>query len=256
MAAGAQAAAVAITIDDCQVQQFGELIRDYGQSRFGYVVTPNVDHLIRYCDDSSFRALYAGAEYTLFDSRFLAHVLALTRRLRIGVCPGSDLVQWVFEHLLRPDDAVVLVGGSAQQAADLRQRFGLRGLHHIDPPMGFIRQPEAVEACLLAIEQVSPFRLCLLAVGSPQQEVLACELKRRGRARGLALCIGAAVNFVTRQERRAPRWMQRLGLEWLFRLLANPRRLARRYLLRGPQIFLLLPRIQIRLRRPALPAAR
>lgn len=67
-------------------------------------------------------------------------------------------------------------------------------------------------------------------------------------ARGLTLCCGASINFLTGVERRAPQWMQRLSLEWLYRLLQNPRRLARRYLVRGPQIVRLLPGLQLDLR--------
>jgi UDP-N-acetyl-D-mannosaminuronic acid transferase (WecB/TagA/CpsF family) len=120
--------------------------------------------------------------------------------------------------------------------------------------MNFIRDAAAVEACLREIEALSPFRFCFLAIGSPQQEIIALKLKERGTARGLALCIGASINFVTGVERRAPIWMQQLGFEWLFRLSQNPRRMAKRYLVRGPRIFLLLPLIDLKLRRhSALP---
>jgi N-acetylglucosaminyldiphosphoundecaprenol N-acetyl-beta-D-mannosaminyltransferase len=53
----------------------------------------------------------------------------------------------------------------------------------------------------------------------------------------LVLCVGAALNFISGTERRAPRWMQIMALEWFYRLLQSPRRLARRYLIRGPRIF-------------------
>ena len=76
------------------------------------------------------------------------------------------------------------------------------------------------------------------------------KLKDRGIADGLALCVGASINFMTGIEKRAPPWMQKLGFEWLFRLLQNPRRMAKRYLLHGPRIFLLLPRIELKLRGP------
>jgi exopolysaccharide biosynthesis WecB/TagA/CpsF family protein len=115
--------------------------------------------------------------------------------------------------------------------------------------MGFIRDRAAVEACLSFIENASPFRFCLLAVGSPQQERIARLLETRGTARGLALCIGASINFITGHERRAPRWMQRLALEWLYRLSQDPRRLAGRYLVRGPRIFAHLLRARIVLRK-------
>jgi exopolysaccharide biosynthesis WecB/TagA/CpsF family protein len=75
-------------------------------------------------------------------------------------------------------------------------------------------------------------------VGSPQQELVARALQERGRARGLALCVGASLDFIGGIEQRAPLWMQRASLEWLYRLLQNPRRLAGRYLVRGPRIFL------------------
>jgi exopolysaccharide biosynthesis WecB/TagA/CpsF family protein len=143
----------------------------------------------------------------------------------------------------------VLVGGTAQQAQMLRQRFGLRALHHVDPPMNFIGDPQLVEDCLRQIEAVGPFRFCFLAIGSPQQEIIAQMLKDRGVARGLALCIGTAVNYLTGVEKRAPEWMQQAGLEWMYRLAQNPRRMAKRYLVRGPRIFLLLWRVELRARR-------
>jgi UDP-N-acetyl-D-mannosaminuronic acid transferase (WecB/TagA/CpsF family) len=82
--------------------------------------------------------------------------------------------------------------------------------------------------------------------------VLAKALQSRGRARGLALCVGASINFLTGTERRAPKWVQYAGFEWLYRLLHDPARLARRYLVRGPRIFFLLPRLKFQLR-PAAP---
>jgi hypothetical protein len=118
--------------------------------------------------------------------------------------------------------------------------------------MGFMRDPAEVTACLDFIEAHSPFRFCFLALGSPQQEKLAQALKARGLARGLALCIGASINFLTGEERRAPRWMRRSGLEWSYRLMLAPRRMAHRYLVRGPRVFGLLRHAEIVVRRPAV----
>jgi exopolysaccharide biosynthesis WecB/TagA/CpsF family protein len=208
--------------------------------------------VIRHYQDNQFRDLYQQADYVLLDSRFLAHTVGLVRRQILRVCLGSDLTTSVLRTVMKPFDNAVLVGGTAWQAQELRTRFGLKALHHVDPPMNFIKSPEAVEVCLRAIETASPFRFCFLAVGSPQQEIIAQKLKERGVARGLALCVGASINYITGMERRAPLWMQNLGFEWLFRLMQNPKRMARRYLVRGPRIFLMLPSIELRVRqRPA-----
>jgi exopolysaccharide biosynthesis WecB/TagA/CpsF family protein len=243
-----------LEIDDCDLAQAQEIVAAFGSDLFGYIVTPNVDHVIRLYYDAKFRALYGQAAYVLLDSRFLANILRLIKRQTFRVCLGSDLTMSVVDKVLKPHEAAVLVGGTAAQAQKLRARFGLTALHHIDPPMGFISDDAAIETCLRNIETVSPFRFCFLAIGSPQQEIIAQKLKERGIARGLALCVGAAVNYITGVEKRAPRWMQRLGFEWLFRLLQNPKRMAKRYLIRGPVILLLLGKIEFRLRRAsALP---
>lgn len=242
--------AAVLDIDDYDLGEAVAIVAAFGSDQFGYVVTPNVDHLIRYHDDPHFRELYGHASFVLLDSRFLARFLGLVTGRRHRVSAGSDLTAAVMSEVAAPGDRIVVVGGSPAQAEEIRTRFGFADLIHIAPPMNLVQDASAVESCLREIESASPFRFCFLALGSPQQEVIAHRLKERQIARGLALCVGASINFITGIEKRAPRWMQSLGLEWLFRLLQNPRRLGRRYLVRGPRIFLLLPRIKLRLRRP------
>jgi exopolysaccharide biosynthesis WecB/TagA/CpsF family protein len=150
---------------------------------------------------------------------------------------------------VRPDDRIVLIGGCEAQAQQIAAKYGLTNLRHHNPPMNFIKNPAAVEECLKFIESSGPFRFCFLAVGCPQQETIAQSLRARGIARGLALCVGASLNFITGHEKRAPLWMQKMALEWLFRLLMSPRRLAKRYLVRGPRIFVHLTRSRIVLRK-------
>jgi exopolysaccharide biosynthesis WecB/TagA/CpsF family protein len=227
---------------------FLKIAERFGTNEYEFAVTPNVDHVIRFCDDPSFRALYTAAQFVLMDSRFLARILRIASGLSLQTCTGSDVTAGLFRHVIQPDDKVVVIGSTPAQAQSLRRQFALRNLQHLNPPMGLLRNAEAIEATLRFVEEQSPFRFCLLAVGSPQQEILAQALKTRGRAKGLALCIGASIDFLTGGERRAPRWMQVFGVEWLFRLAQNPTRLAGRYLVRGPRIFLLLPRLKIYVR--------
>jgi exopolysaccharide biosynthesis WecB/TagA/CpsF family protein len=238
-------------VDDCDLADARAIAEAFGTQRYGYVVTVNVDHAIRYYYQPDFRVLYSAAAYVLLDSRFLVHVLRLLKRQILRACPGSDLTSTLFEHAIRPHDVVLMVGGTAQQAQILRTRYGLKELRHVDPPMNLLEDSAAIEACLVDIEAAGPFRFCFIVLGSPLQEMIARKLQERGTARGLALCVGASINYLTGVERRAPQWMQRIGFEWLFRLLQQPRRLAHRYLIRGPRILWLAFRIQLRLRRPA-----
>ena len=242
--------------DDFELEEFVCVAAGFGVGRFGYVVTPNVDHLIRCHEDTAFRARCAAADFVLLDSRFAARLLRLLKGLRLPVCTGSDLTAALFLRVVAPADRIVLIGGSSEQAQKIAATYGLTDVRHHNPPMGFITDPTAVETCLALIEQASPFRFCFLAVGSPQQEAIASALRQRGVARGLALCVGASLNFLTGQERRAPVWMQSLSLEWLYRLAHDPRRLWTRYLVRGPRIFGYLRRATVVLRkRAARPAS-
>lgn len=227
-------------LDDYDLDAFQNVAKSFSPDRYGYVVTPNVDHLIRYHDDPSFRTRYAEADYVLLDSRFLSHVFRVSKRKRVSVCTGSDLTARLFDRVIQPDDTIVLIGATKEQARLLSERYRLKGLKHYNPPMNFVNDSAEVEKCVRFVESHSPFRFCFFAVGAPQQELLAQSLKARGKAKGLALCIGASVNFLTGGERRAPMWMQQIGFEWLFRLLNDPKRLAKRYLLRGPRVFSLL----------------
>jgi exopolysaccharide biosynthesis WecB/TagA/CpsF family protein len=234
-------------LHDYDLTGFTDVAAQFGCDNYAYVVTPNVDHVIRFCDDASFRTLYAEAGFILNDSRVLSRVVSVSKGITLRVCTGSDLTERLLSQVVDADDRIVLVGASSEQAEQLAHRFGLCALKHLEPPMRFIDDPKAVEDCLRFIEMQSPFRFCFLALGSPQQEIVANMLRARGIARGLTLCIGASVDFLTDVQRRAPQWMQRAGMEWAFRLMLDPRRLARRYLIRGPRIFLLLKDIRFEL---------
>jgi exopolysaccharide biosynthesis WecB/TagA/CpsF family protein len=251
-----RAAKLTFYFDNYDVAGFAKTAENFGQESYGYAVTPNADHMIRLHEDPSFRASYAAASYVLLDSRFLSNVMRVTKGIRLPVCPGSDLTAKLFSDVISPDDPLVLIGGSHEQARQLGERYHLSHLAHFNPPMGFIRDPQAVETCLRFIEVHSPFRFCLLAVGAPQQEAIAQQLKARGIARGLALCIGASIDFLTGDERRAPLWMQRCGMEWSFRLMQAPGRMAKRYLVRGPRVFGLLSKAEIVLRKASTPVLR
>ena len=236
-------------IDDFGLQEFLQVAAAYGQDRFGYVVTPNVDHLIRYYEDATFRAHYRAAEFILMDSRFAARLVYLLKGVRLPVCTGSDLTAHLPGEVIQPDDRIVMIGGSAEQAQQIASRYGLKDLRHHNPPMGVINDPVAGETCLQFIEQSGPFRFCFLAVGSPQQETIAPALRARAAARGPAPRPGAPPPPPPGPAPRAPPRPPPMAIEWLYRLLQNPKRLASRYLVRGPRIFGHLRRSRVVLRK-------
>lgn len=246
---GFEASPVLCPVDALDLDGFCTAAGNFGLGRYGYAVTPNVDHLLRYYDEPCFRELYRGASFVLLDSRVVAQILRLKGQ-RLLVCTGSDLSVALLSRVARAPDRIVLIGGNPGQARAIAETFALSNVRHYEPPMGFIRDAAQVERCVQFIEDAAPFRFCFLAVGSPQQEMIAHQLHQRARAQGLALCVGAALNFISGAERRAPLWMQRAALEWLYRLWRNPARLAGRYLVRGPRILGLLlgDRLAVRLR--------
>lgn len=202
---------------------------------FAYVVTPNVDHIVRLqTRRSDLWPAYRAAWLKLCDSRILV-LLASLAKVSLTAVPGSDLTAQLLDHVVRPNDRIAIIGGDSASIDTLRQDYGLADVVHHNPPMGFIRDPVAL-ARAADVVIGSKARFVFLAVGSPQQEVLAHYIARTGRATGLGLCVGASLQFLSGEQQRAPRWLQQLALEWLFRLGANPKRLWRRYLVDGPLI--------------------
>lgn len=209
------------------------------ENRFRYLVTPNVDHMIRIADDADVARLYREAWLCINDSRILA-LLARTCAVDLPTVPGSDLVAALLTHPDLPSDTpILIVGGGDGLAKAVSDLCGLTRVEQIRPPMGLRRDPAALAATVEAIE-ARPARFVILAVGSPQQELLANALARRGIARGIGLCIGAGLEFLVGDRRRAPAFVRSLNLEWLFRLACEPTRLGRRYLVDGPRIFRLV----------------
>jgi N-acetylglucosaminyldiphosphoundecaprenol N-acetyl-beta-D-mannosaminyltransferase len=201
------------------------------QSEFSYVVTPNVDHVVHLWNDKDqrFRGAYAASELTLCDSRILA---ALARRhdLHLPVVTGSDLTAELFKNGLRAGDVIAIIGCSDDIVTALKSRFPLPEYHHHNPPMGLLSNDQEMSK-IADFVGASKANYVLLAFGSPQSEIVANLIKTSGNAAGVGLCIGASLEFLTGAKKRAPRWMQKLKLEWLFRLLSEPKRLAARYLL-------------------------
>jgi N-acetylglucosaminyldiphosphoundecaprenol N-acetyl-beta-D-mannosaminyltransferase len=214
-------------------------ILDEAEGSFKYVVTPNVHHMVRLLEEPDImRPLYERAWLVFCDSRVLSRLAWLSGR-RLPVITGSDLTARLVACAGQQRLTIALIGPTAAACAVLRSRYPGLDIAFHTPPMGFIRCEHEIQKCVdFVVKARAP--LVFLAVGMPQQEILAGRIADQPEARGVGLCIGASIDFLTGQQQRAPVWVQKAGLEWLHRLLSDPRRLATRYLIECPKIFYLI----------------
>lgn len=217
---------------------------------FQYVVTPNVHHIVQLQDlGHQFRTDYASAWRIYCDSRILSRIARLFG-VRLEVVTGSDLTARVIAKASTASMKVAVIGPDETDCKTLKARFPGLDIHSYAPPMGFIKSDVETQRCV-DFASASGASLFFLAVGMPQQEILAQRIAQQSGVNGVGLCIGASIDFLTGKQVRAPLWMQRSGLEWLHRLGSNPRRLARRYLIECPRIFPVIMKFMLeqRLRR-------
>ena len=208
---------------------------------YGYLVTPNVDHVIKLMDGRVEPDVYRGADLMICDSRILAH-LARLRGKTLAVYPGSDLTA---DLLASDHDLTIGVFGPDRAAFDdLAARYPRRRFTFIDAPMG-LTPGTGVWVSAVAEAARAEWDVLLACVSFPKQERFAHALRAAGRDTGLTLCVGASVDFLTGRQHRAPSLYQQLSLEWLHRLLSQPRRMFRRYVIEGPAIFGLFLRHEV-----------
>jgi len=224
-----------ISVDNVTMAQALECLRMLLLAEGGhhYVVTPNVDHIVRLRHDARFRQAYAGAALVLADGMPLVWASrSLGRPLKMRVT-GADLLPCVCEMAASLDKSVFLLGGgdgvAARAAHNLRlayPRLRIAGIY--SPPVGFERDRAEDRRVVERINGAHPDVLAI-ALGAPKQELWIAAHREELHFR-VALCIGAGIDYAARTLKRAPRWMQSHGLEWLWRLAHEPRRLWKRYL--------------------------
>src|SRR5215468_8882405 len=200
--------------------------------RGGSVFTPNVDHVVNVEKNPSFRVAYAGASLSLADGQ----PLVWTSRLLGAPLPekvsGSDLLLPLIERAAARRWKVYLLGGGAgvaeKAAKVLTTRFSVDIVGCDAPLISLESDPAQDELVIDRIHRARP-EILIVAFGAPKQELWLHRAGPRLRPT-VGIGLGAALDFVA-GARRAPAWMSRAGLEWLFRLAREPRRLSRRYLL-------------------------
>lgn len=209
-----------------------------------YVVTPNVDHIVKLQASAAMQSAYRDAALVVADgwpivtaSRWLGQPLA--KRVT-----GSDLVpRLLAAGSTQPGFRVYLLGAAPGVAEIAARRIegrwpGVTVCGTASPPPGFEHKPTQCAAIVAAVNACSP-HLLVVGFGAPKQEIWLQQYAPQLDAR-VAIAAGATIDFLAGRQRRAPQWLQRCNLEWLFRLTTNPRRLAARYghdALVFPQLF-------------------
>jgi N-acetylglucosaminyldiphosphoundecaprenol N-acetyl-beta-D-mannosaminyltransferase len=228
------------------------------RQRGGTIFTPNVDHVVLASEDQEFRRAYAAADLSLADGMpvvWASHLLGAPVPEKIS---GSDLVEPLIELAAKKGWRVYLLGGGegvAQGAASaLQRRHAQLKIVGTGSPRIDLTEPVSRRTHVLdAIRSCAP-DIVLVGFGAPKQELWMYESSAALRP-AVLLGIGASLDFLAGTAKRAPKWMSRSGLEWLYRLAREPRRMWRRYLVRDPKFLAILARDLLK-RRTAARSAR
>lgn len=217
------------------------------EAPFAYVVTPNAAHFTRLIrlKDARFRDAYEHAWMRLLDGQVPRALARLLFGLNIPHAAGSDIVDLLLKRHIQPDDTVTVIGGSAEMRERLAGQFGLTKIAMHIPPMGFIRDAAAVEACLAFIE-ANPARYVFFVAGTPQCEYLARMVQLRGASVGCGMSVGGALSFSVGLVPRAPLALRKAGLEGVYRLARHPVGHARRVFVDSFPIFAMAVQAKLR----------
>jgi N-acetylglucosaminyldiphosphoundecaprenol N-acetyl-beta-D-mannosaminyltransferase len=226
------------------VEALAEIERMVESGGGGVVFTPNVDHVVQVEKNLAFRAAYETVGLSLVDGQPLVWASRLLGAPLPAKISGSDLVMPLLRRAAERQWRVYFLGGAPgageEAARAVRQQLDVN-IAGIDAPrVGADGVATDEEAVLARIEAARP-HIVLAAFGAPKQELLIHRIAGRVRP-AVLLGIGAGLDFIAGRVRRAPPWMSRSGLEWLYRLVQEPRRLARRYLVEDPKFALILLR--------------
>ncbi|VVE50099.1 WecB/TagA/CpsF family glycosyltransferase [Pandoraea anhela] len=201
-----------------------------GRSRI--VVTPNVDHIVRLDVLPAFKQQYRKADFLFADGMPIIWASRLFGRPLPGRVTGADLLPALCDRARASGRKAVFVGGrpgqEAQLHAGLSQRFPGLDFTLMIPSMTF--DPTGPEGQDIAqrVRELAP-DLIFVCLGMPKQERWAMAYADTMPG-GVMLCVGAAIEFAAGMQKRAPKWMQRSGCEWMYRILQDPGRMWRRYL--------------------------
>jgi N-acetylglucosaminyldiphosphoundecaprenol N-acetyl-beta-D-mannosaminyltransferase len=207
-------------------------VRERFAKRVGFAMaTINLDHIVKLRASSQFRDIYQAQDFVVADGNPIVWLSRIAGR-PVTIIPGSEAILPLSRLAAAQGVTVALFGSSAPvlaAAAEYLEREvrDLQVVCQIAPPMGFDPAGPEAETMLTEIAS-SGARMCFIALGAPKQETFAATGRRIAPEVGFA-SIGAGLDFFAGTQRRAPLWMRKVALEWVWRMMSDPKRLALRY---------------------------
>jgi N-acetylglucosaminyldiphosphoundecaprenol N-acetyl-beta-D-mannosaminyltransferase len=205
-----------------------KLRRRTHRDTFQYVVTPNVDHVVTIDRRPELLPIYGDAWMSWNDSH---PVRRLARFLGISLphLNGTNVIEAIFASVINVGDSLMAFAASDDVIDKLRARFPSCNWSGLSPPVGFEQDPATLSALVRYVHD-NPSRFIFIGISAVPAALLASEIKSQGNATGTAFCVGASLEFITGAKARAPAYVRQFELEWLHRLLTEPRRLWKRYI--------------------------
>ncbi len=220
-----------------------EIERLVDERRGGSIFTPNVDHVVNAENDAALRSAYESVDLSLADGQPVVWASRLLRTPLPEKISGSDLVPRLLDRARERRWRVYLLGGGQSTPELAAARLSEQGVVIAGAEGPFVGlEAGTEEPALVARVRAAGADLVLVGLGSPKQERFI-HRTQRDLAPAVLLGIGASLDFLAGTATRSPRWMSNAGLEWLYRLACEPRRLARRYLLNDPLFALVVWRM-------------
>lgn len=228
-------------IDNVTMKEAIDYIEDCVSNRkIGHVITPNVDQMVRIEKDEYFKKICNNAELLLVDGTPLMWIAKwYGTPLKEKIC-GSDLVPELCRIAAKKNYKIFLLGAAegvaAKAALNLEKKFpGLNIVGTYSPPYGFEKSQVEINK-INEILKNSKADLLFVGMGVPKQDIFIYENMNIYDI-PMSFSIGATIDFEAGVQKRAPRWINRMGLEWFFRLISDPKRMFKRYILNDMKIF-------------------
>lgn len=208
----------------------------------GVLITPNVDHLVKLQKDKEFYDVYQQAEWIICDSKILYLLSKLLKKPLPEAIPGSSFFTAFYEYHKDDLSCKIFLLGAAEGVAikameRINQKVGRNivvGAH--SPSYGFEKKPDECEELIRMVNE-SGANVLLVGVGAPKQEKWIMKYREYMPGVDIFMGLGATIDFEAGTLKRAPVIWQKIGMEWLYRCLKEPKRLFKRYFVDDMQFF-------------------